>query len=177
MRTKRSSNQHRTYESRKALGVFSRIFYFSYLSLGVNGSCGVGLIFHSFFCTAGKRRRREGGFPGADTILRQIKDGVQKKRVGIVLSGAPVRGEHHCEARRSMILLKIFLSSSELSSSRWDWRADRYCNKWLPVANDRKEHCNGIRDHYAFESRYEARYKSEESDGEGRSCEIALCVH
>lgn len=39
-----------------------------------------------------KPRRTEANFPGADIILRQIKDGVSKRRVGIRMeSGAPAR--------------------------------------------------------------------------------------
>jgi aminomethyltransferase len=42
--------------------------------------------------TIGKRRRAEGGFPGADVILGQIKDGTTRKRVGLVPEGrAPAR--------------------------------------------------------------------------------------
>ena len=40
----------------------------------------------------GKRRREEGGFPGADIIQRQIAYGVARKRVGILPDGrAPAR--------------------------------------------------------------------------------------
>lgn len=40
----------------------------------------------------GKRRREEGGFPGADVVRRQIADGVARKRVGILPDGrAPAR--------------------------------------------------------------------------------------
>ena len=40
----------------------------------------------------GKRRRAEGGFPGADVIRRQIADGAARKRVGILPDGkAPAR--------------------------------------------------------------------------------------
>jgi aminomethyltransferase len=40
----------------------------------------------------GKRRRAEGGFPGAEKILRQLKDGAAKARVGIQpLGKAPAR--------------------------------------------------------------------------------------
>ncbi|CAN0543400.1 unnamed protein product, partial [Laminaria digitata] len=40
----------------------------------------------------GKRRRAEGGFPGADIIQRQIVDGTARKRVGILPDGrAPAR--------------------------------------------------------------------------------------
>ncbi|MEQ8804806.1 MAG: glycine cleavage system aminomethyltransferase GcvT [Rhodospirillales bacterium] len=42
--------------------------------------------------TIGKRRRAEGGFPGADVILGQIKGGTARKRVGLVPEGrAPAR--------------------------------------------------------------------------------------
>ena len=42
--------------------------------------------------TIGKRRRAEGGFPGASIILRQLADGVARKRVGIRPDGrAPAR--------------------------------------------------------------------------------------
>src|SRR5213075_92824 len=33
--------------------------------------------------TIGKRRRAEGGFPGAATVLRQLAEGTARKRVGI----------------------------------------------------------------------------------------------
>jgi aminomethyltransferase len=40
----------------------------------------------------GKRRRQEGGFPGASVLLRQIRDGAPRKRVGLRPEGrAPVR--------------------------------------------------------------------------------------
>lgn len=39
-----------------------------------------------------KKRRTEANFPGAETILRQIKEGVAKRRVGVrIESGAPAR--------------------------------------------------------------------------------------
>ncbi|KAJ2996189.1 hypothetical protein HDV02_006717 [Globomyces sp. JEL0801] len=43
--------------------------------------------------TIGQRRRTEGGFLGADKIIPQIKGGVSKRRVGLVVEGAPAR-EH-----------------------------------------------------------------------------------
>lgn len=43
--------------------------------------------------TVGKRRRQEGGFLGADIIKGHIKDGVSKKRIGLIVQGAPAR-EH-----------------------------------------------------------------------------------
>ncbi|KAJ1569498.1 hypothetical protein HK096_002922 [Nowakowskiella sp. JEL0078] len=41
--------------------------------------------------TIGKRRRVEGGFIGAEFVLPQIKSGVDRRRVGLVLEGAPAR--------------------------------------------------------------------------------------
>ena len=46
----------------------------------------------------GKRRRAEGGFPGAELILTQLRDGAPRKRVGIQPEGrAPAR--EHTEIR------------------------------------------------------------------------------
>jgi aminomethyltransferase len=43
--------------------------------------------------TIGKRRREQGGFIGADTILAQLKNPnlVTRKRVGFIINGAPAR--------------------------------------------------------------------------------------
>lgn len=42
--------------------------------------------------TIGKRRREEGGFPGSGVILRELKEGAKRQRVGIRISGrAPAR--------------------------------------------------------------------------------------
>lgn len=41
--------------------------------------------------TIGKRRRQTRDFPGADIIVPQIKNKTQKKRVGLVSTGPPVR--------------------------------------------------------------------------------------
>lgn len=43
--------------------------------------------------TIGKRRRIEGGFMGADAILPLIKGGVSRKRIGLIVEGAPARGK------------------------------------------------------------------------------------
>jgi aminomethyltransferase len=42
--------------------------------------------------TIGQRRRKEGGFLGAEFILPQIKGGVEKRRIGLIVQGAPARG-------------------------------------------------------------------------------------
>ncbi|KAK6353807.1 Aminomethyltransferase, mitochondrial [Orbilia blumenaviensis] len=38
-----------------------------------------------------KSRRKDANFPGASTILQQIKEGPSKRRVGLIVSGAPAR--------------------------------------------------------------------------------------
>ena len=40
----------------------------------------------------GKRRRAEADFPGADVILKQIKEKAKKKRIGLTSKGPPARG-------------------------------------------------------------------------------------
>lgn len=42
--------------------------------------------------TIAKRRRQEKGFPGAEIIINQIKSKPNRKRIGIVSEGPPIRG-------------------------------------------------------------------------------------
>src|SRR5262249_51541182 len=42
----------------------------------------------------GKRRRAEGGFPGAAVLQRQLKEGTGRKRVGILPEGRAPAREH-----------------------------------------------------------------------------------
>jgi len=44
--------------------------------------------------TISKRRKAEGGFPGADVVQAQLKDGVARKRVGILPEGRAPAREH-----------------------------------------------------------------------------------
>ncbi|EPZ36657.1 hypothetical protein ROZALSC1DRAFT_28626 [Rozella allomycis CSF55] len=41
--------------------------------------------------TISKRRRNEGGFLGSEFVLKNLNEGVETKRVGIIVSGAPAR--------------------------------------------------------------------------------------
>ncbi len=43
--------------------------------------------------TIGKRRRDEGGFPGASKIIQQLKDGVSKLRIGLLVNGRGIPRE------------------------------------------------------------------------------------
>jgi aminomethyltransferase len=42
--------------------------------------------------TIGKRRRNEGGFLGSKVVLDQLKNGVSRRRIGLIVEGAPARG-------------------------------------------------------------------------------------
>ena len=42
--------------------------------------------------STGKRRRRAADFPGANTILKQLKEKPKCKRVGFLSTGPPARG-------------------------------------------------------------------------------------
>merc|ERR1712055_1245389 len=42
--------------------------------------------------TVAKARRTQGGFPGSEVILRQLKEGVTRRRVGLLSAGPPARG-------------------------------------------------------------------------------------
>ena len=42
--------------------------------------------------STGKRRRQAADFPGANTILKQLKEKPKRKRVGFLSTGPPARG-------------------------------------------------------------------------------------
>ncbi len=39
----------------------------------------------------GKERRESGGFIGFDGVLKHLKDGPPRRRVGLIVEGAPAR--------------------------------------------------------------------------------------
>jgi len=41
----------------------------------------------------GKERKESGGFIGADLVLKHLKDGPPRRRVGFIVEGAPARRE------------------------------------------------------------------------------------
>ena len=49
------------------------------------------VFFLFFFQKKGKDRREQGGFIGAPFIQQQLKDGPKRRRVGLVVEGAPAR--------------------------------------------------------------------------------------
>jgi hypothetical protein len=41
--------------------------------------------------SSGKERKEKGGFIGAEPVLKQLKDGPSRRRVGLIIEGAPAR--------------------------------------------------------------------------------------
>lgn len=48
---------------------------------------------HTMAAFPGKKRRQARDFPGAEIILKQIKDKPKRKRIGLISTGAPARGK------------------------------------------------------------------------------------
>lgn len=48
-------------------------------------------LFQSLKCDAGKERRETGKFIGSEGVLKHLKDGPPRRRVGMVVEGAPAR--------------------------------------------------------------------------------------
>lgn len=46
---------------------------------------------HGLYGNPGKSRREKGDFTGAETVLKQLKDGPPRRRVGFFVEGAPAR--------------------------------------------------------------------------------------
>ena len=60
----------------------------------------------------GKERKETGGFIGADLVLRHLKDGPSRRRVGFVVEGAPARRESQ------IFRLSRFMPSLRLTGGR-----------------------------------------------------------
>ena len=50
--------------------------------------------------STGKRRRQAADFPGANTILKQLKEKPKRKRVGFLSTGPPARGIQFITVRK-----------------------------------------------------------------------------
>ena len=98
--------------------------------------------------TIGKRRRAEGGFPGAATILRQLAEGTPRKRVGIRPDGrAPAREDTEIVDEAGNRLGKVTsggFGPSVGGRSQWAmstlpmrWRA-RPCSFWCVAPRGRR---------------------------------------
>ena len=59
---------------------------------GISHACKIMMFLFVIFAYEGRRRRKEGGFPGSSTILTQLKEKPARRRVGLVsLDGPPAR--------------------------------------------------------------------------------------
>ena len=54
---------------------------------------------------AGKERRENGGFIGAEEVRKHLKEGPPRRRVGLIIEGAP--------ARRTFIILNLSPACSD----------------------------------------------------------------
>ncbi|CAL1267044.1 unnamed protein product [Larinioides sclopetarius] len=57
--------------------------------------------------TIGKRRRVEGGFPGSDIILKELKDKPARKRVGFTSKGPCPRGGAEIKSSEGVVIGKV----------------------------------------------------------------------
>ncbi|CAG8490365.1 771_t:CDS:2 [Ambispora gerdemannii] len=57
--------------------------------------------------TIGKRRKEEGGFLGADIILKQLQHGTKRRRVGMIVEGAPARENAEIKTQKDEIIGKV----------------------------------------------------------------------
>ncbi|XP_055930757.1 aminomethyltransferase, mitochondrial-like isoform X1 [Argiope bruennichi] len=57
--------------------------------------------------TIGKRRRAEGGFPGSDIILKELKDKPAKKRIGFTSKGPCPRGGAEIKSSDGAVIGKV----------------------------------------------------------------------
>jgi aminomethyltransferase len=80
---------------------------------------------------SGQRRRKEGGFLGAEHILPQIKGPVSKRRIGLVIAGAPAREN-----------AEIYNADGELVGKVTRYLS--FLNQWCSIPCSQKEYRNGI---------------------------------
>lgn len=83
----------------------------------------------------GKDRRAKGDFLGSERVLRELKEGPPRRRVGVLVgAGSPARGTYSALTHRGC---------QGVCRGRHD--RDRRCDLWHPVADAGQEHCHGAR--------------------------------
>lgn len=57
----------------------------------------------------GKDRREKHGFIGAESVLKHLKDGPPRRRIGLVVEGAPARRKYprSCSLHRQLLIYDI----------------------------------------------------------------------
>lgn len=128
------------------------------MSLGVlvargRMDCGLSLVCYAL----GKRRRAAMDFPGAAVIIPQLKGKVQRRRVGLMCEGAPMRAHSPILSTEGTVIGGCIgrLGSPVLSPGglgHWIGRAglthglclDRYCDQWLPLTLPEEECGDGL---------------------------------
>ncbi len=110
--------------------------------------------------TIGKRRREPNAnaFAGRQEVLDKIKKGVEKKRVGFVVKGAPARGMfqnyHQTMANKQRGV------QHHVDGWRKDWSSD----EWWTFSFDQTKHWNGLRQDSICQERYKSSRGSTRKD-------------
>ena len=101
-----------------------------------------------------KNRRSQANFPGAERILRELKEGPKRRRVGLVIDGAPARGKWDfggvlCYPFATLADYCIFFTLQTFSRGRsncvlgWYHTARKY-NEWYSIAFTWSKYCHGL---------------------------------
>jgi hypothetical protein len=137
---------------------------------------------------SGKDRRETGGFIGAESVLKHLRSGPPRRRVGLIVEGAPAR-------RRSIIhvasqLLTILAegarilapdSNEELGLSTHSGNISltssphRCCYVWYPLSYTGQEYCYGLYQLWLAQEGNGSRSRSSQTAPQGFDCTFAFC--
>lgn len=103
----------------------------------------------------GKERRESGGFIGAEGVRKHLKEGPPRRRIGLIVEGAPARhgakivepGEKK-EIGRQSSLFDTLLKANHNSC------AYRFGNVWYSFPITRQEYRHGLRTKRIPQERY-----------------------
>ena len=106
----------------------------------------------------GKRRRATMDFPGASVIVPQLKSKAQRRRVGLMCDGAPVRAQSPILSPEGTVIGRWTREAGEPCPSHGRvgalgkqgvvlthcFHLDRCCDQWLPLTLPEEECGNGV---------------------------------
>lgn len=106
---------------------------------------------------SGKRRRVAMDFPGASVIVAQLKGKVQRRRVGLMCEGAPMRAHSPILNTEGTVIGRWTREVGEplfLPQEGGHWTgmvmltyglcSHRYCDQWLPLSLPEEECGHGL---------------------------------
>jgi len=92
----------------------------------------------------GKERRETGGFIGADLVLKHLKDGPPRRRVGFMVDGAPARRKFPLSLYFMRILRRVDRRGRQ-DLQAFIQRLHRNRHVRDPISNFGEEYCHGVR--------------------------------